>query len=721
VTHNAHMENPNRKGAGGKQDISRPVSAPAPVALAVVSVALFVSTSAIGADVIPIELDLASAHQLSIRRLPKDGYELVTRGGDPYIMSLPLKRAYDPDRQHVLAFDYFCEKGISDLELFYGPPIRAGQSASGPAILSSEAWTGYSMDIRAHQQGRSWRGGYKVLRLDFGRHAGRTIRVRNIVLRPPNEEEIREALEGEDRRAAAAAFDAMLQESLKTEYEDRIAKVKVTADNVVVSLDLRGTGDLHLCEVPLHQTPVGRREFVWSRPAGDRRGRVTMRLERTRAGHDRVFSSWILMKKTAAGMAPASRQRFAEDIPSKWSLRRDRPLNKKGCTGLHGGNVFQYNDYKALGIRNATKNILLPSLIADKPGGDTFPHEFNGITVHVRKNALERLDRAMIEMDRLKIVVSAIILIPRNTPMSHPDCAAKGIYAMANVVEEKGWTVYAAALDVLARRYLRPDRRYGRITHWIMHNEVDAGWIWTNAGEKPVHTYLDLYYRSMRTAHGVIRRHGDAGDVLISLTHYWTRRHNSKCYPPKDMIDILARRTSVEGDFSWGLAYHPYPQDLRDPRTWLDRDATLDFETKLVTPKNLEVLDAYMRRDEMLYRDSVRTIVLFEQGSNSPRHDEKSYRDQAAGLVYTWLKVEALDSLESYVHHRWMDHPKEGGLNLGLRRRASGPDPDEGRKPAWEVYRKLTTPEQAEAVRWARTVIPAEYLRDIPAKVDTSE
>jgi hypothetical protein len=303
---------------------------------------------------------------------------------------------------------------------------------------------------------------------------------------------------------------------------------------------------------------------------------------------------------------------------------------------------------------------------------------------------------------------------------------------MPNVVEEKGWTIYAAGLDFLAQRYLRPDRKYGRITHWIMHNEADAGWVWTNAGEIPLHTYLDLYYRSMRTAQSVIRRYGDAGDVLISLTHYWTTAHNAKCYKPKDMIDLLAKRSLQEGNFDWGLAYHPYPQNLRDPRTWLDKKVTVDFNTPLITPKNLEVLDAYMRQPQMLYDGKVRTIVLSEQGSNSPGHDAQSYRDQAAGLVYTWLKLEKLDSIESYIHHRWMDHPKEGGLNLGFRRREQtsteaakkatqaicaefakfGLDcsPDETSKPAWDIYRVLETPDQPKAVDWARTVIPHEYF-----------
>ena len=193
-------------------------------------------------------------------------------------------------------------------------------------------------------------------------------------------------------------------------------------------------------------------------------------------------------------------------------------------------------------------------------------------------------------------------------------------------------------------------------------------------------------------------------------------RHNERCYAPKDMIDLLVKRCERERDFDWGLAYHPYPQNLRDPRTWLDRNATFDFQTKLITPKNLEVLDAYMRQKQMLYGGKVRTIVLSEQGSNSPDYSEKSLRDQAAGLLYTWLKFEKIDSFESYVHHRWMDYPHEGGLNLGFWTNRQGQEPKHTKKPAWEVWRQVGTDEQKKSVEKYRAIIGKRYLENIPYK-----
>jgi len=661
-----------------------------------------------------MELDIGTGNHVSAKVLDNGEYQITTTGGDPFILTKPFKSNYDPNKEYVFSFEYFCIEGLDSIQLFYAPPVKEEQSAHGPELLSSEGWTSYALNIKACQEPGSWREGYTQFRIDFGSQSGRTIHLRNIQLRAPTDGELKAALAATHGNSKVAVFDTALQAMVATGFDALIARVEASDSSIKIAMEAKGQlGNLFLCEVPFYQSPVGRTEFVWQEAVPELKGTHTVEVKRFRGDHDRVFSSWILMRKTPAGLMPVSHQRFPDRIPAQWSLTRDRPLSKKGTSGLDGGNLFQFEDYKKLGIHNTTQNIVLTQLVLANPEAGTTPHSFNGTTVHIRNDQVKALDRVMQEADQLKIVVSSIILIPKNTPMSHPDCAPAGIYAMPNVVEESGWSIYAAGLDFLAQRYMRPDRKYGRITHWILHNEVDAGWIWTNAGDKPLYTYLDLYYRSMRTAQSVIRRYGDAGDVLISLTHYWTIAHNSKCYKPKDMVDLLAKRSSQEGDFDWGLAYHPYPENLRDPRTWLDKSATFDFQTKRITPKNLEVLDAYMRQETMLYDGKVRTIVLSEQGSNSPKHDEESYRDQAAGLVYTWLKFRDLDSIESYVHHRWMDHPQEGGLNLGFRRDSKSTDPEEGKKPAWEIWRKLGTPQEGEAFEFTKPVIGIKDISEV--------
>ena len=49
--------------------------------------------------------------------------------------------------------------------------------------------------------------------------------------------------------------------------------------------------------------------------------------------------------------------------------------------------------------------------------------------------------------------------------------------------------------------------RYGRIAHWIMHNEVDGCIDWTNMGVKPLTVFTDTYIKSMRICYNIVRQY----------------------------------------------------------------------------------------------------------------------------------------------------------------------------------------------------------------------
>jgi hypothetical protein len=180
------------------------------------------------------------------------------------------------------------------------------------------------------------------------------------------------------------------------------------------------------------------------------------------------------------------------------------------------------------------------------------------------------------------------------------------------------------------------------------------------------------------------------------------------------MLELQASVSQREGDYPWGIAFHPYAQDLRTPRTWEDEQATFDFNTKLITFKNLEVLDAWARRPEVCYRGTEpREIQLTEQGLNTPDYSEKSLQDQAAGLAYAWHKIQPLKTITSFQYHLWADDQSEGGLRLGLRKYENDPQAPHGKKPSWEVFRALGTERETEATAFALPVIGIKDWREV--------
>jgi len=330
--------------------------------------------------------------------------------------------------------------------------------------------------------------------------------------------------------------------------------------------------------------------------------------------------------------------------------------------------------------------------------------------------ALEELDKILLATAKLHMVVLGKVNIARadrwDSPElgrlgQHPDYDPHDVNSMANVTSFAGVQLYAAILDLLAQRYCQPGNPHCRIHHWILHNEINAGWEWTNCGDKPELVYLDQYYKSMRIVYNTVRKYDSHAQVFISLAHSWTLTPvNPENFTSRSLLDNLLLFCRKEGDFEWGIGFHPYPESLMEPKSWLDQKCDFTFNTPLITFKNIEVLDAWVKQPRVLYRgQTIRPVYLSEQGSNSRDYSPKALAKQAASLAYVWKKIAPLDSILGFEYHNWMDVPWEGGLRLGLRKFADDPDDPLGRKPIWFVYQALGTPKEEAAIAFAKPII----------------
>ncbi len=393
--------------------------------------------------------------------------------------------------------------------------------------------------------------------------------------------------------------------------------------------------------------------------------------------------------------------------------------NKKGLGGFTTG--FPVSDLDELGISAVTVNVVLNSFMRAAPGANRTPFTYQGHTWYTDDWRIAEMDKTLLEATKRNIVVSAIILLgqPGNAPKgdysrlaAHPDADPAGIFAMPDVTTAQGLNAYAAALEFLARRYSRPDAQYGRIHHWILHNEVNAGWVWTNAGNKTALLYMDLYHKSMRVAYLIARQYNPHARVFISLEHHWTAVPDAQIYSGRFLLETLADYSHAEGDFDWSVAFHPYPQNLFEPRVWEDNEVNFTFDTPKITFKNLEVLDAWLKQPRMLYMGKrVRKAHLTEQGLNSRDYSETALRNQAAGMAYAWNKYKNLDAIEVFHYHNWVDNRGEGGLRIGLRRFPDDKDDPLGKKPIWFVYQALGTANEATATAFA---LPLIGIKDWP-------
>lgn len=659
-----------------------------------------------------LKLDGNSANQLTISETEKDSYAINTTGEDPYVLTKGISKSLHQDSV-VLTFEYKSNKEIDKLQLFFGPSFSEGRSVSAISVPAASTWKSYSIVLKKPIKDFSWGKDGDLLRLDFGTNSGVRVEIRNIYFRKMNSNEQKEF----DAQEAQIQKDETIKEALsaylKKRYSSRISAVKVNQTEITISGEVSGEGKFSLSEIYPNDTLVIKAHFENKVSIDNGAFRITLPRKDIKGGleYDRLLSRWVVVKEEGDKESIDSHARYADDIESVQTVPPGVLQSKKGLGGFF---MNQYaSDLDDLGIASITVNIPFTAMMYASPAANTIPHTYGGKEYYFSTSYLASIDNALKLAASKGIVVAAIILVQKASEcadpaigslLQHPDFTPEGIYTMPNLTTDEGVHCYAAAIDFLASRYNRVDNAYGRIHKWIMHNEVDAGLTWTNMGRKPMLNYLDTYIRSMRICHNISRQYDPNSEVMGSFTHSWV--DPIELYSSKEMLTALQQFSTLEGDFQWGIAYHPYPQDLNEPKTWNDNKATFSSNSALVTFKNLEVIDQWVKQPENKYEANVkRTLWLSENGTNSRTYEDKDLTEQAAGFAYAWKKLKNLDGIDAIQWHNWIDNRVEYGLRIGLRRFPDDETDPAGRKPVWFAYEAAGTEKEDEVFDQFKSII----------------
>ncbi|NJC26442.1 DUF5722 domain-containing protein [Neolewinella antarctica] len=673
------------------------------------------------ADTVVLELDVnfTSGFLTATEPSPLE-YDLVTVGPDPWIRSKPVTIGYDTDETYIFEFDYKATGDYNELQIFYGPPINGNFALTTEPIPAAADWTTYTINPKLLVDNFQT-GDWTNFRFDLGRGedpaVSKTFNIRNLIIRKPTAEEV-VIEQNSDKIRSGKANDAFLAYLAET-FLDTVNTVNVDMQNVSLG-GAAGAGSRFLVEVLPEEYGFDRNTFATVLPLTVTDGRWEATLPRyvdliengRSRQRDRIYSRWAVAEQTGADTyVLTSFMKWPTDVLD--AAINNREENKartlKGIDGLTPGSMSMFSDLEDLEITSMKINLLIQAIFSLDT--TTMSHVFNGKKYGVNRNFVNGLDMRIKALTDADIKTTLVYLVPLNqisdtvrTLFTHPD-ASLGNYSMANVTSAQGVEYYTAMTDFLAERYSRPDSLYGRLDQWIVHNEVDAHTDWTHAGEKPVDLYTQIYDRSMRLVHYTIRKHDPTAKVFTTFTKHWNSiAGDSRNFRSVDVLDRLTDLMTKEGDYEWGIGWHSYPTNLADPRVWLDPipRTRLDLLTPEITPRNLEMIDVYVRQKSVLYNGKkIRTVLLSENGFNSnPDSPNSSPGKQAAALAYFWKKAvnNRLPSIENIQLHRWVDFPTEGGILFGLWTTKPGTRGDfEEKKVGWFVWDAAGTP-QEEAV-----------------------
>ncbi len=645
-------------------------------------------------EAISIRFMPESANDLTI--VPSsDGWQIVTQGDDPYVVG-ELSGSPSPETR-ILDFEYFSTTAINQLQAFIGPPITVESRMDLPLLYQAEGWHRYSVDL-VELAGKELPKSTRQIRLDFGNKTGVKLQLRSIQLRSPSEQELQLKQRAAKRDRYNLQLAQRIDEYLSSPFPDVIHRVHITIDEITIEGSIDQVGNAakrKLMEIPIW-TSIGdinaESTIDLQQPLNDSTFRVT--LARRFDGRDRLHSSFVIVNSDAPNQLLSPRT-FATEfaVPDETVAIPPKPRHQKGlaCFSRRGPE----EDLRELDISAVTINLLLNGFVTDKPGKHRQQIPVDGPPIYFDSAHFASFDDLIRTARKHEIVVSAIVLIHSphrpgdQAPLAHNENDG-GVYAMPNIATRRGALIYAFVLDQLAMRYRDPLSDRGGITNWIAHNEIDFHRVWTNMGKQPRQCVTETYYRSLRMIHNAAHIYQPHARVFASLTHHWVVPDDGagRQLAPRDVIDKLARYSRLEGDFAWGVGYHPYPESLFADVAWRDKSPTDSYDTPLITFQNLSVLTRYLEQTEL--RDGqgkVRGILLSEQGFHTPDYSDRALTNQADSLAFAIAQVRKLPLIESLLYHRWIDHPDEGGLKLGLRTLPTREQPYGMKKKAWDVYR----------------------------------
>ncbi|MFR2004754.1 DUF5722 domain-containing protein [Alistipes putredinis] len=291
--------------------------------------------------------------------------------------------------------------------------------------------------------------------------------------------------------------------------------------------------------------------------------------------YDRLPSQWAVVCRTAEGDRIVSHGRYADEVAALRNLPPVPMRSKKGLGGFYAGDYT--SDLDDLGITSATVNVSPVAIHVrcrpQRPAWSNTPTAAKP-TISTPKSS-SALDATLRETAARDITVAAILLVdpaaealrrrtrrPAATPRLHAGNLHHAQHdhpqGRARLRGDDRFPRAASAAE---------DDAYGRIAHWIVHNEdVDGGVDWTNMGDdKLVTTYTNAYVKSMRLCASIVRQYDANAEFFASFSHSWSRASNPGWYPSARHGRAARRFQSRGRRLPLGARLPQLPETISDP------------------------------------------------------------------------------------------------------------------------------------------------------------
>ena len=407
---------------------------------------------------------------------------------------------------------------------------------------------------------------------------------------------------------------------------------------------------------------------------------------------------------------------------AKYQEAYHEPLSKKGLLI----ELEQVADAFDLGVHNVIVNIPFNVLF-----GEGIDYQYEGETYHFNKQVIETYDKTISMFSNKQMNVTAILLNrwnPATPDFYYPGTTEVNTQTAAyyhfNTRTEQGYKDLKAIGSFLADRYSGQNPNQGRVSNWIIGNEVNNQF-WNYIGAMDLNSYAAEFARTFRVFYNAIKSTSANDRVFFSVDYNWMRDANgSTKYNARDFLDAFAAKVRTEGNIDWGIAYHPYSYPMNEPEFWDDFNTGLvaySETTPIINIANLAVLTDYMQRSELRDRNgSVRHIILSEEGFTSQSATRGTVEElQAAAFAYAYYIVDSNPYIDAFILSRQIDAPSEVANSMAFGLWTTDATEDVGIKPAkrkyiWPVFKNIDNQKYTlEVSAFAKEILGIQKWSDV--------
>lgn len=474
-----------------------------------------------------------------------------------------------------------------------------------------------------------------------------------------------------------------------------VTEIIATATEIIFKLDgpVKGNNVYnHNIYIDGYSPSVGKPVLLGTTPRYIDDDTREIRISRTEFNRDGLFVRY----RTGLGGA-----QYVTKVEATRTPYRFRARSKKGLR------VVDIDDAIKLGACHDTIDLPLQDFIRPYPDDLTEPWEYGDTTYYINMQCIRNLDERIKRLNDagFDLTITLVICNPVDERMrdliTHPNCDIKSRMSAFNVLTDDAVVFLEAAFVFLCDRYTRDDEKYGRIYGIVCGNEISVHSLWCNAGKCNCETYCSEYIVALRMAWLAGAQYCDTWRSYVSLDDHWANIApipNFGKYdgaPGKEILETLVQIGKEEGDFYWGIAYHPYTSNLRCSDFWNDPEATDDYETSpVVSFKNLHILQQFVQKPENTYYGKVRRILLSEQGFNCPTEYIQDEIIQCFAYGRAYKQVMQIDEIDAFIYHSHFDNKTEDGqLKLGLWRSDHVTDPNQDAKLLYVLFQAIDRPD----------------------------